>query len=288
MISNVIKNILIFGICNLYNTYAFKYTNTSNIKHNPIVILHGLESSSEKMIPLCNWIDDTFSRKVINIEIGNGEKTSLYTPLPEQLSELCNTIYKNKELEKGFDFIGISQGGLLARGYVEQCNDYPVHNLITLVSPHGGAFTKDSVNNNFMYSDFSQKHISFAGYWRNPTLLNMYLDKSVYLPYINNEKDHEQRDKYKNNIINLSNFVMIWSSNDEVVYPAESGKFSFLDKDMNIIPIEETELYKEDTLGLKYLNDNERLHIYETNCSHVDHRNPECFNQLYGILKYYI
>jgi palmitoyl-protein thioesterase len=288
MISNIIKNILIFGFCNLYNVYAFKTTNSINVNNKPVVILHGLESSSEKMIPLCHWINDTFSRKVINIEIGNGEKTSLYTPLPEQLTELCNTIYNNKELEKGFDFIGISQGGLLARGYVEQCNDYPVHNLITLVSPHGGAFIKHNLNNNFMYSDFSQKHISFAGYWRNPTLLDIYLKKSVYLPYINNEKEHSQRDKYKNNIINLSNFVMIWSPNDEVVYPAESGRFSFLDKNMNIIPIKETELYKKDTLGLKYLNDNERLHIYETNCSHVEHRNPECFNQLYGILKYYI
>ncbi len=147
---------------------------------------------------------------------------------------------------------------------------------------------RDSVENNFMYTQFSQKHISFAGYWRNPTILEIYLDISVYLPYINNEKEHEQRDKYRNNIINLSNFVMIWSPNDEIVYPAESGKFSFLDKDMAIIPIEETELYKEDTLGLKFLNDNTRLHTYETNCSHVDHRNPECFEQLYEILKYYI
>ena len=277
-----IKNIFIFGFCNLLN-----YINYGNSLF-PIVVLHGLESSSEKMIPLCDWISDTFSRKVINIEIGNGEKTSLYTPLPEQLTELCNTIYKNKDLEKGFNFIGISQGGLLARGYVEQCNNYPVHNLITLVSPHGGAFMRDSKENKLMYTDYSQKHLSFAGYWRNPNILEIYLKKSVYLPYINNEKEHVQRDKYKNNIINLSNFVMIWSSNDEVVYPAESGKFSFLDQSMNIIPIEETELYKKDTLGLKYLNDKERLHIYETNCSHVDHRNPECFNQLYDILKYYI
>jgi len=288
MISSFIKNILIFGFCSLYNVYSLKNTNSINVNNKPVVILHGLESSSEKMIPLCDWINDTFSRKVINIEIGNGEKTSLYTPLPEQLTELCNTIYKNKDLEKGFDFIGISQGGLLARGYVEQCNDYPVDNLITLVSPHGGAFVKHNFNNNVMYSDFSQKHISFAGYWRNPTLLDIYLKKSVYLPYINNEKEHSQREKYKNNIINLSNLVMIWSPNDEVIYPAESGKFSFLDKNMNIIPIKETELYKKDTLGLKYLNDKERLHIYETNCSHVDHRNPECFNELYGIFKYYI
>jgi len=288
MISSFIKNILIFGFCSLYNVYSLKNTNSINVNNKPVVILHGLESSSEKMLPLCEWLGDTFSKKVINLEIGNGEKTSLYTPLPDQLDELCDTIYKTKELENGFDFIGISQGGLLARGYVEQCNDYSVHNLITLVSPHGGAFIKHNLNNNVMYSDFSQKHLSFAGYWRNPTLLNVYLDKSVYLPYINNEKEHSQRDKYRNNVENLSNFIMVWSPNDDIVYPPESGKFSFLDKYMNIIPIENTELYKKDMLGLKFLNDNERLHTYKTNCSHVDHRNPKCFNELYGILKYYI
>ena len=276
----LLKQILLFGLINIVTCNLFKSI--------PIVVLHGLESSSEKMIPLCEWIEDTFDKKVINIEIGNGEKTSLYTPLPEQLTELCDTIYKNKDLENGFDFIGISQGGLLARGYVEQCNDYPVHNLITLVSPHGGAFMRDSIENNFMYTQFSQKHISFAGYWRNPTKLEIYLDKSVYLPYINNEKLHISMEKQKQNIISLSNFVMIWSPNDEIVYPSESGKFSFLDKDMNIIPMDETDIYKEDTLGLKYLDDEDRLHIYKTNCSHVDHRNPECFDQLYEILNFYI
>jgi len=282
ILKTALQTLFTLNLINLCNPLALPR------QSKPVVVLHGLESSIEKMVPLCEWIEYNFNRKVINIEIGNGEKTSLYTPLPEQLDELCDIIYNNKALENGFDFIGISQGGLLARGYVEQCNDYPVYNLITLVSPHGGAFMRDSVENNFMYTQFSQKHISFAGYWRNPTILEIYLDKSVYLPYINNEKEHEQRDNYRNNIINLSNFVMIWSPNDEIVYPAESGKFSFLDKDMAIIPIEETELYKDDTLGLKFLNDNTRLHTYETNCSHVDHRNPECFEQLYEILKYYI
>ena len=278
----LLKSSFVFGVTNLLN-YINYCSGTI-----PIVVLHGLESSSEKMLPLCEWLGDTFSKKVINIEIGNGEKTSLYTPLPDQLDELCDTIYKTKELENGFDFIGISQGGLLARGYVEQCNDYPVYNLITLVTPHGGAFMRDSVDNNFMYTQFSQTHISFAGYWRNPSILEIYLDKSVYLPYINNEKEHSQRDKYRNNLENLSNFIMVWSPNDDIVYPPESGKFSFLDEEMNIIPIENTELYKKDMLGLKFLNDNARLHTYKTNCSHVDHRNPVCFNELYGILKYYI
>jgi len=278
------KTMVMLGFCQVIN-----YINScSSAPPIPVVVLHGLESSSENMIPLCDWIEETFSKNVINIEIGNGAKTSLYTPLPDQLTELCNTIYKNKALENGFDFIGISQGGLLARGYVEECNKYPVHNLITLVTPHGGAFVRESDDNTLMYSAFSQKHLSFAGYWRNPTLLEMYLEKSVYLPYLNNEKEHPESENYRNHIINLSHFVMVWSPNDEVVYPPESGKFSFLDKEMHIIPLEETELYKEDRLGLKFLKDNERLHHYKTNCSHVDHRNPICFNQLYDILKYYM
>ena len=125
ILKTALKTLFTLNLINLCNPLALPR------QSKPIVVLHGLESSIEKMVPLCEWIEDNFNRKVINIEIGNGEKTSLYTPLPEQLDELCDIIYNNKALENGFDFIGISQGGLLARGYVEQCNDYPVYNLIT-------------------------------------------------------------------------------------------------------------------------------------------------------------
>lgn len=248
----------------------------------PIVVLHGLESSGEKLIPFCSWIEDTFKRKVFNMEIGNGEKTSLFTPLNEQLDELCKSIYNIVELEQGFDFIGISQGGLLARGYVEECNLFPVRNLITLVTPHGGVFL-NAINGD-MYSDFSQKHLSISNYWRDPFKIDSYLDKCSYLPIINNEKViKDKSEKRKEQICNLSNFVMIWSPIDGVIYPAESGKFSFYDNNLNIIPLEKTELYKNDALGLKFLNENGRLFMYKTNCTHIDHRNPKCFPMLYVI-----
>jgi palmitoyl-protein thioesterase len=246
----------------------------------PIVLLHGLGGSAEKMSPLCDWLERTFRRKVYNLEIGNGEETSLYTPLPIQLAELCKTIYSIPELQNGFDFIGMSQGGLLARGYVEQCNQFPVRNLITLVTPHGG----NSVN---MYTDFNHKHVSIAGFWLNPYRIKEYLDKSCYLPILNNEKTTSNKNQ-KKHICNLSNFVMIWSPSDGVLHPAESGKFSFYVEKLKIILFEQTELYKMDVLGLKYLNDTGRLFMYKTNCSHFDHHNPICFNQLYSILVNYI
>jgi palmitoyl-protein thioesterase len=252
----------------------------------PVVVLHGVESSSEKMIPFCDWLSDSFNVQVFNVEIGNGEKTSLYTPLSKQLAELCATIYKIDELQEGFNFIGMSQGGLLARGYVEQCNLYPVHNLITLVTPHGGEFIQ-AITTNF-YTDFFQQHVSVAGYWRNPHDLTNYFSKCSFLPILNNEIETADSAEQLEQIIKLHNFIMIWSPYDTVLKPSESGKFSFYDEQLKVVSLVETDLYKKDLLGLKYLNENGKLKTYETNCSHVNHRNPECFAQLYPILKKYL
>jgi palmitoyl-protein thioesterase len=280
----------------------------------PVVLLHGVASDASKMNTLGNWIQDTFQTKVFNIEIGNGVKTSMYTALPIQLDELCQTIYKNNELKEGFNFIGMSQGGLLARGYVERCNEYPVKNLITLVSPNGGTILK-SIDLN-MYTEFYQNHFSVSNYWRNPLKLKEYLKMCCYLPILNNEiiinsikdddvygkdnsyNDHDDDDDYvkSNDIANkqreqlktLENFVMVWSPNDGIVYPPESGKFSFYDEFYNVIALENTDLYKTDALGLKYLNENNKLHIHHTNCTHTQHRDPICFDQLYPIFVYFL
>ena len=270
------------------DTTTLTSTPTTTYTNYPIVVLHGLESSSREMEPLCEWIENTFDSTVYNMEIGNGKKTSMYSSLNDQLDELCASIYEIDELSQGFDFIGISQGGLLARGYVERCNSFPVRNLITLVAPHGGVFWPNTKNSGLMYNDFFQNHLSIASYWRNPMLLKTYLTCS-FLARLNNEFWCDKESPiHRRNIRNLSNFVMIWSPVDKVLDPSESGKFSFYDEDFNVIPLEETELYKNDALGLKFLNYIGRLHTFETNCSHVDHRNPACFEQLEGILKRFL
>ena len=274
----------------LYLFYLFIYIfinniNAGNLTTCPTVVLHGVASSSPNMNVFSNWIEKTFNTKVFNIEIGNGFKTSLYSPLSEQLNDLCLTIYTNDELKNGFNFIGMSQGGLLARGYTEQCNKYPVLNLITMVSPHGGVIENINID---MYSVFWQKQLSIASYWRDPHNLNNYLDKCSYLPILNNEKITLISELQIKNIKSLKNFILIWSKNDNVVDPPESGKFSFYDYNYNVIDIEETFLYKDDLLGLKYLDDKNKFHIHETNCTHVQHRDPICFLQLYNILKLYL
>jgi len=293
LLTSFTKNTNITGVKSFPVTIEYNYNNDINYNYNdnsdindiPVVVLHGVASSVEKMDGFSDWVSKTFNRTVFNIEIGNGESTSLYTPLPEQLFLLCNTLYSIKELKDGFDFIGMSQGGLLARGYVEQCNKFPVLNLITLVSPHGGVKNGLTLN---MYTDFLQKHLSVAGYWRDPTEMDTYLDKCVYLPLLNNERNSSISYEQKENIKSLINFVLIWSPNDGTVIPHESGKFSFYDEDYNVIDIRDTDLYKLDLLGLKYLDENDGFHIHETNCSHVQHRDPICYDQMYEILRFYL
>ena len=275
---------LLAGLC----LVTLKPVTPLNLPDYPLVVLHGIDSTSEQLKPFCDWLGTTFNKKVFNLEIGNGEKTSLYTPLTEQLNELCDIIYDTDELRNGFDFIGMSQGGILARGYVEHCNKYPVHNLITMVSPHGGIFFESSHITDLMYSSFMQKHFSVAGYWRNPLLLDMYFQDCTYLPLINNEISHPYINIYKKNICGLANFVMIWSPEDTVLEPPETGKFSMYDNKFNVLSLEETDIYIDDLLGLRFLNENKKLYMHETNCSHVDHRNPECYAQLYTILKQYL
>ena len=249
----------------------------------PIVVLHGVASSADAMLPFSQWLTETYDRPVYNMEIGNGAVTSLRKPMQVQVEWLCESIYAIKELEDGFDFVGMSQGGLLARGYVEQCNRSPVRNLITLVSPHGGVYFPD-INIDF-YSTIAQVSISASGYWRDPNRLADYYSNCWYLPELNNEVNSTDSYKYSENIKSLHNFVMVWSPADTTVNPPESGKFSFFSDNLTVVALQDTELYREDWLGLHYLANHDKLHILETNCSHVDHRNAECFGQLEPLLR---
>ena len=61
-----------------------------------------------------------------------------FRPLHDQVERLCEVVEADPNLEMGFDVVAFGQGGLLARGYVQQCNHPQVHVLITYNTPHGG------------------------------------------------------------------------------------------------------------------------------------------------------
>ncbi len=283
----IIKSIIMSKFFILLSIISCVYT--CDVNTRPIVLLHGIESHMENLEELKFWIQDTFNRPVYNLELGDGDDYSTDTPVYTQIDELKNTIYKIQELKEGFDFIGVSQGGLIGRGYVQIYNhhsQYQVNTLITLVTPHGGVYDKNLGFINF-YTEKMQKSLSFSNYWRNPKELIQYLTHSSFLADANNEKLNKN-ETYKKNIMNLENFVMVYSPNDEIIKPPESGLFATYDKKLHTVDLKSTELYKKDWLGLKYLDKNNKLFFEQTNCTHVEHRMPICFNQLYPIFKQFL
>jgi palmitoyl-protein thioesterase len=242
----------------------------------PIVLMHGILSDTNKMEPVANWLqENTGGAVVLPIEIGNGRQDSAALTMPEQLDMFCQSIRDNQEvLAGGFNMIGISQGGLLARGYVQRCADFPVRNLITWVSPHGGVYPyPDPV----IYTDAAQAKNSYPGYWRDPFQYNNYLTKSAYLADLNNENPGVNSSVYRERVLGLDNLVLIWSQWDDVLEPPASGRFSTFAVGkwpLEIISVEETPMWSG--LGLDILNSSGRLKIYETDCDHADHVSVDC------------
>jgi palmitoyl-protein thioesterase len=257
----------------------------STITHaaRPVVLMHGIESNSENLADLADWVSKTFNRTVFNVELGDGDSYSTDTPMWKQIDAFKDVISNNTAVSDGFDFIGISQGGLIGRGYVSRYNSPPIGNLITLVSPHGGVYDK---NLGFidLYGPIAQSTLSFAGYWRDPTHLVRYQLFSSFLPEANGEKPLK-RNKY---LQALTNFAMVFSPNDDIIKPQSSGIFDTFNADLTILPLENNPIYTEDWIGLKTLNETGRLHTHQTNCTHVEHRMPVCFSQLYPILLKYL
>lgn len=259
------------------------FLSTTAFAARPVVLMHGIESHSENLADLANWVAVTFNRSVFNVELGDGDSYSTDTPMWQQIDAFNDAVVNNTALLEGFDFIGISQGGLIGRGYVSRYNSPPIANLITLVSPHGGVYDKNLGFIDF-YSPIAQSTLSFAGYWRDPTQLVKYHLFSSFLPALNGEKPLKRNKALQS----LANFAMVFSPNDEIIKPPSSGIFETFNEDLSVLPLENNPIYTNDWIGLKVLNETSRLHTHQTNCTHVEHRMPVCFTQLYPILAQYL
>tara|TARA_Y100000389_G_C17236160_1_gene400680 strand:+ start:130 stop:735 length:606 start_codon:yes stop_codon:yes gene_type:complete len=188
--------------------------------HGIVSNKHQLEDFSEELSNEINTSDS----KIYNMEIEKGEWTSIFMNLNEQCRIFSNNINNLNITEEKINIIGFSQGGLIARCYVEKYSHKikSVNTLITIASPNMGIFISN-------ISPLSNIINPIKEYWKNPFKYNNYLDTNEFLVYINNEKHHKDYLNYKNNILALTNFLVIWSSIDNIIKPIESSKFEFYD-----------------------------------------------------------
>ena len=98
-----------------------------------------------------------------------------------------------------------------------------------------------------------------------------FLHGSKFLADLNNVKD-KKKPEYKSALLGLKNLVLVKWSNDTSIVPKESSHFGFynIGQDRTTHSLQEMELYKEDWLGLKVLQEEGKLHFKTMQGDHMD------------------
>ncbi|XP_051116965.1 uncharacterized protein LOC127241791 [Andrographis paniculata] len=253
----------------------------------PFVVVHGIgdECSSNKVDGFTQELKNLSKSEGFCLEIGNGFMDSWFKPLQEQVEIACTKVKQIKELQDGYNIVGLSQGNLIGRGVVEFCEGGPpVRNFVSLGGPHAGiaslplcgsgAFCAivDKLIKSGTYSKYAQAHLAPSGYVKLPNNIGGYLSNCEFLPILNNEVPHKKNVIYKRRFSNLQNLVLIMFEDDIVLVPKETSWFGFYpdDKFGPILPPNQTRLYTEDWIGLKTLDDERKVKYIRVSGKHIE------------------
>ena len=201
-----------------------------------------------------------------------------------QINKVCDDLSNHPIISKSpaINALAFSQGSQFMRAYVERCNNPPVANLVTFGGQHNGISEFqdckdddwicqiwDSTLKSNTWTDFVQSRLVPAQYFRDPEDLTSYLDHSNFLADINNERKFKNA-TYKENLMKLEKFVMFMFSEDTTVVPKESAYFYEVNRTSEkITTLRDRALYQEDWLGLKWLDEQDRLEFQIAKGGHM-------------------
>lgn len=246
----------------------------------PIVFMHGLGGSAADFDQMISWVQRRWpGRPTVAVplyEMGSSA-SALTAQLPEIAHWLSRKVQQTTSMQRGYDLVCHSQGALLCRCLVEYLDDHKVHTLVSLAGPHMGVFGTSLAFNaagiltadlgNLAYSGLLQASSSIANMWHDPTREDEYLEKNVFLPLYNGLTDDAKgNDKRKANFLRLERAVFLVGRLDNASYeggiePFQSGVFGFYKSGSttDVIPMEQTKEFKEDTFGLRTLQESGKL-----------------------------
>ncbi|KAI9877157.1 MAG: hypothetical protein M1830_004667 [Pleopsidium flavum] len=202
-----------------------------------------------------------------------------------QVQKVCDDFATHPVLSKApqINALGFSQGGQFLRAYVERCNHPPVTNLVTFGSQHNGIsdFQNCAVDDwvcqgargllrGNTWSDFVQRRLVPAQYYRDPEDMEPYLKSSNFLADVNNERKVKNT-TYRENMKKLERFAMYVFSEDKTVVPKESGWFSEVNTTSGkVTKLQDRRMYVEDWLGLRWLDEESRLEFRHAPGKHME------------------
>jgi len=120
------------------------------------------------------------------------------------------------------------------------------------------------------YWSWVQDFLVQAEYWHDPFDEDAYVQDCVFLPDINNEGSQKNA-TYKQNLVSLNKFAMVQFTKDSMVQPIASEWFGFYVSGQDNITqtLQESDLYREDWLGLQVMDKNNQLDFLSVDGDHL-------------------
>jgi len=177
-----------------------------------------------------------------------------------------------------------------------------VRNMLTLGGPHMGVdavpqcasgLMCDVINfviKRLVYMSIAQDWIAPAGYFRDVNNLETYDKKSVFLPAVNNEISQDDFDSdfaelRQSRFASLNQAMLVKFDQDTMLYPRETAWFQQVDKHGKLLPLNATDFYNQDWIGLKQLNDAGKVHFVSFPGNHLQFTEDDIKETLIPFLK---
>jgi palmitoyl-protein thioesterase len=122
------------------------------------------------------------------------------------VDEFAKLVQSDPKLANGFSAVGLSQGNLVIRGYVEKYNNPPVKTFVSICGPHSGVGACPTLLGEIVCPIWKlapySAHLAFSGYWKDVTNEKEYEAKSAWLADMENARDTKNA-TYKANMVAL-------------------------------------------------------------------------------------
>lgn len=109
----------------------------------PVVFMHGMGDAglNPGMQSIARTVSTMYPRKYsVALSVADGV-ASILEPMDRQLVAFTRAIRSDPKLAHGFDAVGLSQGNLVVRAYIERVNDPPVRRFVSICGPMEGVGT---------------------------------------------------------------------------------------------------------------------------------------------------
>jgi len=195
----------------------------------------------------------------------------------KQVEYFNKAVQKNGKLKNGFHAVGLSQGNLLVRGYIEKYNSPRVDSFLSIHGPLAGVGSLPRCNprgfagalckkvtdlvGDVAYSSTIQNMVAQANYLKDPFEISLYKKENIFLPFLNNEVEHADSQKYKDNFKSLNKLILVKALDDTMIFPRESEWFGYYKNgdDKIAMPYNMTDAYINDLFGLRSLDEENKI-----------------------------